>query len=353
MKAKTRDHRVTRQLRLRRLTVVGAALAVLATGACGGQTAAPPADRAAPSDGIHIPKTGDSKAAVPAVFAEDAYLKNAGDYIDAAKDTWDAKATTVKVELKEMSFTPKNLSLEAGKPYVIEMVNTGKVKHEFTASKFFRSAAVRKVETDASEVKAPFFTEIEVLAGKTVKLFVIPVTPGSFETLCEIEGHREAGMEGTITVTGTKPAVPAQALGSVKAGAWLQNGPALVKAASNTWDAKAVKVKIEAGEDGGKMFFKPKNLILKAGTPYQIELVNTGTIKHEYTSEEFFPTMAFRKAEDAFGEYKALLLKEAEVKAGQKLELFVIPAKAGTFKIVCAIPGHEKAGMGGTITVTK
>jgi uncharacterized cupredoxin-like copper-binding protein len=42
---------------------------------------------------------------------------------------------------------------------------------------------------------------------------------------------------------------------------------------------------------------------------------------------------------------------KAEVKAGGKLELFVIPTKAGTFKIVCAIPGHEQAGMVGTITV--
>src|SRR6186997_101025 len=121
MKANRRNQRATG---LRRLTVVGAALAVLVTGACGGaQTATPPADQSAPSDAIHNPK-----AAVPAVFAEDAYLENAGDYIDAAKDTWDAKATTVKVELKEMSFTPKNLTLEAGKPYVIEMVNSGKVK---------------------------------------------------------------------------------------------------------------------------------------------------------------------------------------------------------------------------------
>jgi uncharacterized cupredoxin-like copper-binding protein len=31
----------------------------------------------------------------------------------------------------------------------------------------------------------------------------------------------------------------------------------------------------------------------------------------------------------------------------------VIPTKVGKFTIVCLIPGHEKAGMFGTITVTK
>jgi len=293
-----------------------------------------------------------TKHAAPAVFAEDAFLDNASDYIDAFKDTWDAEKTTVKVELRDdMSFSPKNLTLEAGKPYEIELANSGKLKHEFTASKFFRSAAVRKVENDSSEVKAQFFTEVEVKAGKTVKLFVVPVTPGSFDTRCELKGHEQ--MVGTITVTGTKPAAPAEVLGSVKTGAWLQTGTKLVEAAADTWDAKVTKVQIEAGEEGGKMFFKPKNLVLKVGVPAQIMLVNSGKTKHEYTSAKFFPTMALRKAEDAFGEYKSPLLKEAEVKVGGKLELFVIPTKVGKFDIVCEIAGHKKLGMFGTITVTK
>ena len=87
--------------------------------------------------------------------------------------------------------------------------------------------------------------------------------------------------------------------------------------------------------------------------PAVIELVNNGKVKHEYTADKFFPTMAFRKAEDASGEYKAPMLKEAEVKAGQKLALFLIPTQVGTFDIVCQIEGHKAAGMFGTITVTK
>jgi len=321
-------------------------LAVLVTGACGGTEAAKPSAGGA---------TSAAAVAVPAVFADDKYLANKSDFIPESK-AWDATVKEVTVELTEMAFTPKNLVLEAGKPYVIKMVNKGKVKHEFTASKFFRSAAIRKVENDSSEVKAPFFTEIEVLAGKTVELFVVPVTTGSFETLCEIAGHREAGMEGTITVTGTKPAAPVEELESLTAGKWVQNGPELVKAASTTWDAKAVKAQFEAGEqpadaNGKTMFFKPPNIDLKLNTPAVITLVNSGKVKHEWSSEEFFPTMALRKVEDEFGEYKAMVLDEAEVKVGGKLELFVIPTKAGVFPIVCAIPGHKEAGMVGTVTV--
>lgn len=344
MKVTTGDQPASRARRgLRRLTVLGTALAVLVTGACGSGETAKPAVGGTTTQGTA--STGKA-----AVLPEGQYLENAADFVDAAD--WDA-ATKMRIDLGEMFFKPKIVSLKAGRPYVLELVNTGKVKHEFTAAEFFRSAATRKIQSDSSEVKVPFFTEIEVFAGKTVELFVIPVMPGSFKMLCELKGHREAGMEGTITVTGSAPAVPAPVLASVTDGKWLQNGPALVEAASATWDAKKETIRIEAGEDGAKMFFKPQNLVLKAGTPYVIELVNVGKIKHEYTAAEFLPTVAFRKLEDAEGEYKSLLLKEAEVLPGKQLDLYLIATKAGTYNIVCEIKGHAEAGMKGTITVTQ
>jgi uncharacterized cupredoxin-like copper-binding protein len=316
--------------------VLSAALAVLATAACGG------------SDGTKLSGSGSTPTQTPtaSALADGQHLENAAEFVAAAD--WDSKKT-LRIALGEMFFEPKNLTLVAGQPYVLELVNNGKVKHEFAAGQFFRSAAIRKVESASSEVKAPFFNEVEVFAGKSVELFVIPVLPGTYEMLCEIAGHREAGMEGTITVTGTAPVVPAPVLGALTAGDWVQNGPALVEAAN--WDAKQT-VRIEAGENGAKMFFEPKNLTLKVGTPYVIQLVNVGKIKHEYTSEEFFPSVAFRKAEDAVGEYKAPRLNEAEVLAGQELDLYLIPTKAGTFTIVCEIAGHREAGMEGTIRVT-
>jgi len=328
---------------LRRFAILGAAFAVLATGACGTATTA---NQPAAAPAANAP----AAVAAPAVFTDDQYLQNAKAFVDAAK--WDA-APKVKIDLGEMFFKPENVQLEAGKPVVLQLVNSGKVKHEFAADKFFRSVATRKVENPGSEVKVPYFTEVEVLAGKTVEIFVIPTVTGSFEMLCEIKGHREAGMEGKISVTGSAPTVPAPVFGSVKSAPWLQNGAALVEAASATWKETAKTIRIEAGEAGAKMFFKPKNIVLKAGTPYVLELVNSGKIKHEYTADKFFPTMAFRKAEDASGEYKAPMLKEAEVKAGQQLDLYLIPTVPGTYDIICEIEGHKAAGMFGTITVTK
>lgn len=355
MTPRTADQRTKRgTVRLRRLTVLGAAVALLAT-ACGNQTATTPAKAGNASNSTDSSKATTSTSAPmtkPAI-ADGQYLSNASEFVDAAKPTWDTTAKAVPIELKEMSFTPKNITLEAGKPYVLKLTNTGKVKHEFSAGQFFRASAVRKTDSNSGAVKVPFFTEIEVLAGKTVDVLVIPVLPGTFQMLCEIPGHLEAGMSGAITVTGKAPAIPTPVLSDVSSGAWLQTAGALIDAAKPSWDAKAKTVRIDAGEAGAKMFFKPKNLDLKVGTPYVVEFVNVGKVEHEYTADEFFSTVAFRKAQDAAGEYKGLLLKEAEVKPGQQIDIYLIPTKVGTFKILCGIKGHNEAGMNGTITVTK
>ena len=309
------------------LVVVALVLAACTGGGSGG-TSAPTAASAAPP-------------ATQAPAAEQ-YVANVADFVKAAD--WDTKKT-VTIELAEMSFTPKDITLEAGQPYVLEVVNKGTVKHEFTAEDFMRTVATRKAETTESEVKVPFFTEIEVFAGKKAELFLIPLIPGTYTLLCEIEGHLEAGMFGTITVTGTPPVSPTLQLADVASGPWVQDGAALVKAAD--WDKKQV-LTIDLSE----FAFTPKEFTLTAGQPYEIKVINVGDVKHEFTAEEFFGSVAFRKAEDASAEFKAPAPREVEVFAGKAIELYLIPTRAGTYKLVCEIEGHFEAGMFGTITVT-
>lgn len=313
---------------MRRSVLVLASLALIASGCAKEETG--------------TPASSQTPTTTPTVLGADQYVQNASAFVDAAN--WDA-AATVRLELGEMYFKPEALTFEAGKPYKVEVVNVGKKDHEFVAGEFFRSAAFRKAEDAGAEVKVPFFTEVEVFAGKSTELLFVAVMPGTFEMLCEIKGHREKGMEGTITVTGAPPATPAPVLASVTTGSWVQNGPALVEAAN--WDAKQT-LRIELGE----MFFKPEKITLKAGTPYILQLVNTGKKKHEFVADDFFGTVAFRKAENSIGEYKGPTLKEVEVFAGKQLDLYLIPTKAGEYLLVCEIEGHREKGMEGTITVS-
>lgn len=319
---------------LRRLAVAATALAVLSTGACGGgDTPAKPAPK-------------PTATAAPAAITSDQYLTNPMAFNGAVDWTL---AKTVKVDLDEMSFAPKDIVVRAGIPYILELKNTGALVHEFTAAEFFKSSSVRKIKSVEGEIRVPYFTGIKVEPGKMVQVFAIPVIPGGFDILCSIKGHLELGMRGRINVIGDRPEVPVPVLGSLSEGVWLQNSAAIIKAAAKT---KPIAVEFEAGDVPERMFFAPKDLKLKVNQPYVIQLVNTGTIMHEYTSDEFFPTVAFIKAKDASGEYTSPLLKEAEVDAGKRLDLYIIPTKKGTFKIACKLPGHEEAGMVGTVTVT-
>jgi uncharacterized cupredoxin-like copper-binding protein len=139
--------------------------------------------------------------AAPAFALAADYIANAGEIVKAAD--WE-KMETITVELDDYSFAPQNLKLKAGQPYKLVIKNVGEKDHYYTAEKFFRSVAWRKVQTpkpNGGEVKAPFFTALEAYKeGGVVEAFFVTVDKGTFEVLCTIEGHKDEGMHGTITV---------------------------------------------------------------------------------------------------------------------------------------------------------
>ena len=129
------------------------------------------------------------------------YIANAGEIVKAAN--WE-KMETVSIELDDHSFAPQNITLKAGQPYRLVIRNVGEKDHYFTAEKFFRSVAWRKVQTPkphGGEVKAPFFTALEAYKeGGVVEGFFVTVDKGSFEVVCTIDDHKDKGMQGSITV---------------------------------------------------------------------------------------------------------------------------------------------------------
>ena len=187
------------------------------------------------------------------------YVANAADFVAAAD--WDTKET-ITIELAEMSFTPKDIVLEAGQPYVLEIVNKGTEKHEFTAEAFMRTVATRKAETGRVRGEGAVLHGDRGLRGQDGRTLPHPADPGRRTTLvCEIEGHFEHGMFGTITVTGQTPASPALELAEVDAGPWVTDGADQVAAAD--WDTKKT-ITIDLAE----MSFTPKDTILTVGQPY-------------------------------------------------------------------------------------
>lgn len=128
----------------------------------------------------------------------------AADYVTDAEARVKAadwgKLQTLTMTMQEYRYQPKTLGFKAGVPYKLVIRNEGRAKHYFTAPEFFKAIATRKVQGSDGEVKAPYFTALEVYPGKALEIFFIPVTPGSYKLLCTIAGHEEQGMHGTLDI---------------------------------------------------------------------------------------------------------------------------------------------------------
>ena len=111
-----------------------------------------------------------------------------------------SKMETVTVTMTEYAFTPSPIVLKEGVPTKLVLKNAGKEAHYFVAEQFFKEIATRKVQGSDGEIKAPYFTAVEVYPGKTLEWFLMPAQKGVYDLLCTVKGHAEHGMKGKIEV---------------------------------------------------------------------------------------------------------------------------------------------------------
>ncbi len=91
-----------------------------------------------------------------------------------------AAADTVTLELTEFALEPSSLTVPAGAG--IEVVNNGSVPHN--------------VSIEGTDIMTS-----DLAAGESETLDISSLEPGTYEILCTIAGHADAGMTGTLTVT--------------------------------------------------------------------------------------------------------------------------------------------------------
>jgi len=108
-----------------------------------------------------------------------------------------ADTPTLTVQLGDFSVTPGSTELQAGKPYLFEVTNTGAATHEFVVEPatavdepLTKVANGAKVEAEAEDI-APGQTK--------VVLWTFP-TPGDYQMACHVPGHFEAGMKAMFKV---------------------------------------------------------------------------------------------------------------------------------------------------------
>jgi plastocyanin len=93
---------------------------------------------------------------------------------------------TIQISEKEFSLNPSTVSLSKPGTYEFAVTNDGQITHSLEIEG-------HDVEEEAEDIDA----------GSKATLKVTLSDNGSYEMYCPIDGHRQSGMQGTITVGGT------------------------------------------------------------------------------------------------------------------------------------------------------
>jgi uncharacterized cupredoxin-like copper-binding protein len=90
----------------------------------------------------------------------------------------DGGGTSFSLTGTEFAFDPSSLSVPADEEITVELVNGGTIEHDFTLDEVDVKIAVAATETASASFSVP---------------------AGTYTFYCSVPGHREAGMEGTLT----------------------------------------------------------------------------------------------------------------------------------------------------------
>ncbi|MGE3798803.1 MAG: cupredoxin domain-containing protein, partial [Thermomicrobiales bacterium] len=126
------------------------------------------------TEGFELPGAagGDTEAATPAAEAPSAATD------EGAEAPADA-ADSVTVVSHDIFFDPTEITIPANTDVTFNLPNEGAAPHNFSID-----------ELDIS---------VDQAAGETYEISV-NAPPGTYEYYCNVPGHREAGMVGTLTV---------------------------------------------------------------------------------------------------------------------------------------------------------
>jgi uncharacterized cupredoxin-like copper-binding protein len=103
--------------------------------------------------------------------------------------------TELSVVATEFAFDPNQWTVPAGEEITLELVNEGSVEHEWviieqgteiaSTAEFEEDMVVWEMEADAGETETDSFPAPEA---------------GRYQIVCAIDGHLDAGMEGSLEV---------------------------------------------------------------------------------------------------------------------------------------------------------
>ena len=118
-----------------------------------------------------------------------------GDDDDEADDD-EGASTSIEATASDFEFDPDSWTVPAGEEFTIAFENDGSVEHEWAVIKQDQDL---ESEDDFAEDKVLFEVEAVPAGESTTETFTVD-DAGTYQVICAIDTHFDAGMEGTLTV---------------------------------------------------------------------------------------------------------------------------------------------------------
>ena len=205
------------------------------------------------------------------------------------------------VESHDIFFTPTEIEIPSDTEITILLPNLGAAPHNFSIDELDISVDIAPGETKEVTINAP---------------------EGEYEYYCNVPGHKEAGMVGTLIA---RPMASADEPATADEDAAADEVAATEEAAGEA-PAPATAQNVTSFD----IYFEPTEVTIPANTDVPFTLPNDGAAAHNFSIDEL-----------------GISIDQAP---GSTQET-VINAPPGTYEYYCNVPGHKAAGMVGTLIV--
>lgn len=113
----------------------------------------------------------------------------------------DGAPIEIDATLEDFSFSPTEWTVAAGEEITIDLTNNGSVLHEFVIlQQGVEISSEADLPATEEELLADFvYWETEIEAGESKTAMFTAPEAGSYQVICAVEGHFDAGMTGTLT----------------------------------------------------------------------------------------------------------------------------------------------------------
>jgi len=106
-------------------------------------------------------------------------------------------STNISVKMTDFAFTPNRFTIPAGAQITLRANHDGLVEHDFVIMKLNTDVGGHFNEQDLANV----YWQIKIEPGDSPTVtFTAPDEPGTYQIVCGMAGHVEAGMVGTLEV---------------------------------------------------------------------------------------------------------------------------------------------------------